>query len=147
MLTWQIMYNKPPWIRSPWKRRNWFILFFIFRFEMHSVSSRPKRSLTALKRVWRVYWWEISLQKQKLNSKTECQRVCLREEIKIIKERNNAAELHNRRLEPWFLSVINVTRWKIGGSPEIRELLFAHRDLQIIPSQNFYWTIQNKNYF
>jgi len=22
---------------------------------------RPKRSITALKRVWRTYWWEMSL--------------------------------------------------------------------------------------
>jgi len=80
----------------------------------------------------------MSLQKQKLNSKTECQNGLSKRRNEKIEERNNAAELHNRRLEPWFLSVINVTRWKIGGSPELRELLFAHRDLQIIPSQNFY---------
>jgi hypothetical protein len=75
---------------------------------------------------------------KKLNSKTECQNGLSKRRNKKIEERNNAAELHNRRLEPRFLDVINVTRWKIGGSPEIRELRFSHRALKIIPSQNLY---------
>lgn len=38
--------------------------------------------------------------------------------------------MHNCRLEPRFLNVINVMRWKIGGSPETGELYFYHRDLK-----------------
>jgi hypothetical protein len=47
---------------------------FIFRLEILYVFLRPKgKSLTALKGVWRDYWYEMGLRTKKVKWKRECQ--------------------------------------------------------------------------